>query len=187
MENVDFSLHEKFIALRNRAGHSQEKMAELAGIKFRTYQNIEYKRTQEISASAVLGMARALGITTDEILNHKMNPAAKAAVPSLTVDQLQAALSETIRPMLDDLKIAASENVVAVPKEDYEVLIEDMHLVKKQLYIQDIISEVMALSHDEQNKLRLHLGLKEVDDMSKYNVEAKDLKPGSPASKKQAK
>lgn len=69
MDNADFSINEKITLLRSSRGLSQNEMAELANIPFRTYQNIEYKRTKEVSAKHVKQIALALGISTDEILS----------------------------------------------------------------------------------------------------------------------
>src|SRR4051812_14894413 len=90
MGNTELSLNEKIIALREKHDLSQNKMAEAAAIKFRTYQNIEYGRTQSISLEDALKLSLAFGIRLGELLEDtEYNKYIKAVenAPSMSPEQ----------------------------------------------------------------------------------------------------
>ena len=71
-----FDLHSignKLLAIRRRAGLTQEEAAEIAGLSSRTYADIE-RGTVNMRLETILRICDALHITPDEILTQEESP-----------------------------------------------------------------------------------------------------------------
>jgi transcriptional regulator with XRE-family HTH domain len=98
MGNTDFSLHERITSLRNKHGLSQNEMADAAKLARRTYQNIEYKRTQQIPIDYVIAIADALAMSVDELLDRKKKQSPAKAGLRQDLEKLIVSLPDNALP-----------------------------------------------------------------------------------------
>lgn len=100
-------------------GLSQNDMADAAKIPRRTYQNIEYKRTQQIPIDYVISIAKALDTTVNELLE---------GTTAKTVPQKKHSPADEILKRLDaiEAKLSKQSPELPGPRGDLERLIASL-------------------------------------------------------------